>query len=119
MAKGLQRAQDQRSRRVCKTHRICLDESCQGRAGGASRGVSVLLGAAKGGGRSSPAAIPTKTPRLKPEENSPARAARLESRAPPHECGGSHHCPFSKPRFYCDLLALAQTRSQLRCWRGA
>src|ERR1700678_1546657 len=27
-------------------------------------------------------------PRLKPEENSPARAARLESRAPPHECRG-------------------------------
>ena len=29
--------------------------------------------------------------RLKPEENRPTRAARLESRAPPHECGGSHH----------------------------
>jgi hypothetical protein len=29
-------------------------------------------------------------PRLKPEENSSTRAARLQSRAPPHECGGSH-----------------------------
>ena len=34
-----------------------------------------------------------KTPRLKPEANSPTRAARLESRAPPHECGGSHPGP--------------------------
>jgi hypothetical protein len=31
-----------------------------------------------------------KTPRLKPEERSPTRTARLESRAPLHECGGSH-----------------------------
>src|SRR5271170_4236992 len=52
--------------------------------------MSVLLSEIKGGSRSSPAAIPTQTPRLKPEENSPTRAARLESRAPPHECGGSH-----------------------------
>jgi hypothetical protein len=32
----------------------------------------------------------SETPRLKPEEISPTRAARLESRAPPHECGVSH-----------------------------
>jgi hypothetical protein len=48
-----------------------------------------------------------KTPRLKPEENSPTRAVRLESRAPPHECGGSHHAIwtsliFSRP-FGTDL----------------
>ena len=30
-----------------------------------------------------------KTPRLKPDENRPTRAARLKSRAPPHECGGA------------------------------
>src|ERR1700691_1630671 len=43
-----------------------------------------------------------KTPRLKPEENGPTRAARLESRASPHKCGGSHHAistglTFSRP----------------------
>ena len=40
--------------------------------------------------RSNPTATPAETPRLKPEENRSTRTARLESRAPPHECGGSH-----------------------------
>ena len=54
-----------------------------------------------------------KTPRLKPEGNSPTRAARLESRAPPHECGGSHHAIWTslkraKSLFICRLPVLCR-----------
>jgi hypothetical protein len=42
----------------------------------------------------------SKTPRLKPEENSPTRAARFESRAPPHQCGGSHHAIWTSLPIY-------------------
>src|ERR1700677_2673204 len=55
-----------------------------------------------------PAAIPTENPRLKPEESSPTRTARLESRTPPHECGGSHHCLFPTPSPNFGELALIQ-----------
>jgi hypothetical protein len=45
-----------------------------------------------------------RNPAAKPEENSPPGAARLESRTPPHECGGSHQCirpyPTKKGRPY-------------------
>jgi hypothetical protein len=41
--------------------------------------------------RSSSRSIADQTPRLKPEESSPTRAAPLESRPSPHECRGSRH----------------------------